>query len=64
MIMLKKWDNGYLVVITKYKPNKELMEEYIDLTPILDNLYMDADSLLGAIKVVKIDNDRYYTSGR
>ena len=32
---VKEWDKGYLVIMAKYKHNKELEEEYIDLVPIL-----------------------------
>lgn len=38
---IKKWDNGYIVVMTKYKHSKKLIEEYIDLIPILSNLYIE-----------------------
>ena len=43
---VKEWDKGYLVVMAKYKHNKELEEEYIDLVPILQKLYFDADEFL------------------
>lgn len=54
---VKEWDKGYLVVMAKYKQNKEPEEEYIDLVPILQNLYFDADKFLKPIKGVKIAND-------
>ena len=54
---VKEWDKGYLVVIAKYKQNKEPEEEYIDLVPILQNLYFDTDKFLKPIKGVKIAND-------
>mgnify|MGYP007132885544 CR=1 FL=1 len=38
-----EWDHGYLVVMAKYK-NQPAEEEYIDLVPILDNLYIDSDA--------------------
>lgn len=53
---VKEWDKGYLVVMAKYKQNKEPEEEYIDLVPILQNLYFDADIFLKPIKGVKIAN--------
>ena len=53
---VKEWDNGYLVVMAKYKQNKEPEEEYIDLVPILQNLYFDTDKFLKSIKGVKIAN--------
>ncbi len=49
-----EWDHGYLVVMAKYK-NIDEIEEYIDLIPILDNLYYDVDEFLKPIKEVKID---------
>lgn len=54
---VKEWDKGYLVVMAKYKQNKEPEEEYIDLVPILQNLYFDTDEFLKPIKGVKIAND-------
>lgn len=49
-----EWDNGYLVVMAKYKNIGEV-EEYIDLIPILENLYYDADQFVRQIKEVKIE---------
>lgn len=51
---VKEWDKGYLVVMAKYK-NLNGMEEYIDLVPILQNLYYDVDEFLAPIKEVQID---------
>ena len=51
---VKEWDNGYLVVMAKYKNLNEI-EEYIDLVPILQNLYYDVDEFLTPIKEVRID---------
>lgn len=48
-----EWDHGYLVVMAKYKGMSEI-EEYIDLIPILEMLYYDADSFLKPIKEVRI----------
>ena len=53
---VKEWDKGYLVVMAKYRQNKEPEEEYIDLVPILQNLYFDAEKFLKPIKGVKIAN--------
>ena len=49
-----KWDNGYLVVLAKYIHNAEPEEEYIDLKPILEDLYIDSASFLKPIKSVRI----------
>lgn len=53
---IKEWDNGYLVVTAKYsgRDNVYEEEEYIDLIPILENLYIDSDSFLSPIKTVRI----------
>ena len=49
-----KWEDGYLVVMAKYRHNDEPEEEYIDLKPILDGLYIDSASFLKPIKSVRI----------
>lgn len=51
---IKEWDNGYLVAMAKYAHNPQPEEEYIDLTPILKNLYFDAAAFLSPIKGVRI----------
>lgn len=53
---VKEWDNGYLVVMAKYKHNDKPEEEYIDLIPILKNLYFDVDEFLKPIKGVEVSN--------
>ena len=52
---IKEWDKGYLVVMAKYKHNKESEEEYIDLIPILEKLYITPEEFLRPIKGVKIE---------
>lgn len=51
---VKEWDNGYLVVTAKYKCFPQDEEEYIDLVPILNNLYFDAQKELDSIQKVSI----------
>lgn len=51
---VKEWDNGYLVVMAKYRHNKENEEEYIDLIPILESLHFDSEEFLEPIKRVII----------
>ena len=51
---VKEWDNGYLVVMAKYKHNEKPEEEYIDLIPILKDLYIDAVHFLKPIKEVRL----------
>ena len=49
-----KCDDGDLVVMAKYKHNTEPEEEYIDLKPILEGLYIDPAAFLKPIKNVRI----------
>lgn len=49
-----EWDHGYIVVMAKYEGHEE-EEEYIDLVPILQNLYFDVDKFLKPIKKVRIE---------
>ena len=51
-----EWNNGYLVVMARYDNSTEEEEEYIDLIPILQNLYMDPYKFLHGIERVCIDN--------
>ena len=55
---IKEWDNGYIVVMAKYQHNQEPEEEYIDLIPILRNLYIDASNFLKPIKEVRLGNGK------
>lgn len=48
-----EWDNGYLVVMSRNFGEEEC-EDYIDLIPILENLYMNAEAFLKDIKGVEI----------
>ena len=54
---VKTWDAGYLVVEAKYRHNAENEDEFIDLTPILEDLYIDPAAFLPSIKGVRIEND-------
>lgn len=49
-----KWDDGYLVVRAKYSHNAKPEEDYIDLKPILKDLYIDSATFLKPIKNVRI----------
>lgn len=51
---VKEWDRGYLVVMAKYQSQPEEAEEYIDLVPILNDLYFDAEKFLAPIRKVRI----------
>ena len=52
-LTVKEWDHGYLVVAARYRSRPD-EEEYIDLLPILKNLYMDSEEFLDPIKKVEI----------
>ena len=58
---VREWDRGYLVVMAKYRHNAEPEEEYIDLIPVLQDLYFDADAFLAPVREVKISYDRQET---
>ena len=49
------WDNGYIEVLAKYRHREGETEEYIDLEPVLEGLYMDKESFLKPIKNVRIE---------
>lgn len=51
---IKKWNYGYIEVMAKYDTMPEDEEEYIDLRPILDNLFIDKEHFLRPIQEVKI----------
>ena len=53
---VKAWEHGYIVVMAKYEGEEEVEEEYIDLVPILKNLYFDVEEFLGEIKEVRLWN--------
>ena len=56
-IKVLKWDNGYIVVLCKNKNEDKLEEDYIDLLPILDNLYIESAEFLAPIKKVEVSYD-------
>lgn len=58
-----EWDKGYIVTMAKYQ-GKDEEEEYIDLIPILENLFIDADTFLQPIKKVRISYDECRTDSR
>lgn len=59
---IKEWDNGYIVVMADYE-GIGLTEEYIDLVPILRNLYIDPDKFLQNIHIVKIGTYESWAHG-
>ena len=53
---IKTWDNGYIVVMAKYAHNSKSEEDYIDIVPILEDLYISPNDFLKPIKGVRIEN--------
>ena len=53
---IKEWDNGYLVTTAKYSTLPTEEEEYIDLVPVLENLYFDPQEFLKPIREVRIQD--------
>ena len=45
--------------MAKYRHNQKPEEEYIDLLPILKDLYIDAASVLKPIREVRLDYDKH-----
>ncbi|MBQ2593143.1 MAG: hypothetical protein II567_07670 [Candidatus Riflebacteria bacterium] len=53
---IKKWNNGYIEVMADFQ-KVGIVEDYIDLRPILDNLNIDKKLFLTPIKEVQIKYD-------
>lgn len=51
---VQEWNNGYLVVEASYAHEEKSVEDYIDLVPILKDLYIDADAFLKPIENVEV----------
>jgi len=54
-LSVKEWDNGYIVVECMGKVKGEY-EDYIDMTYIMENLYMNPEEYLRGIRGVEIEN--------
>lgn len=57
---VKEWDHGYIVVMAKYAHNSQPEEEYIDLVPILKNLFFDVEVFLSPIEGVVVAAQKSY----
>ena len=51
-----QWDAGYIVVKALYDNSPAEEEDYIDLIPILENLYIEPQELLQGVEGVCIEN--------
>ena len=49
-----QWDNGYMTVNAYYSQQDEPVEDYIDLVPILEDLYIDPQKFLSNIRTVEV----------
>ena len=56
-VKVSKWDRGYLEVLAEYEGFRGPVEEFIDLIPILDNLFIDSDEFLSEIEKVEVKDD-------
>ncbi|MCC8120082.1 MAG: hypothetical protein LIP09_15245 [Bacteroidales bacterium] len=50
---VKIWNHGFIEVMAQYK-GIGLVEEYIDLNSILENLYIDPETFLSPIEKVEV----------
>ena len=53
-VRVKKWDDGYLEVDADYGRDVGIVEEYIDLRPVLRALMLNPRSFLSPIKRVEV----------
>ena len=54
IVSVKKWDKGYVEMMMDYGEVGHNEEDYLDLLPVLDNLYIDSDKFLAPIKRVEV----------
>lgn len=54
-LSVKEWDDGYIVVDGDFAGQDGPIEDYIDLKPILERLYIDPEGFLAPIKEVHVD---------
>jgi len=55
-VKVKTWDSGYLEVDADYGPEIGIVEEYIDLRPVLRCLMIRPSPFLKSIRKVEISN--------
>ena len=48
------WDDGYIECLASYDDPPVTEEDYIDLVPILENLYIDPQAFLRGVEGVSI----------
>ena len=58
------WDDGYLEVLAKYRQRDNMVGEYIDLEPVLEQLYYSFLLRIGEKKMMKKLERRVKLSGR
>lgn len=57
IVGVKEWEKGYLVVKAKYGYSEELLEDYIDLKFILDDLKIDSDLYFADVSMIDVWRD-------
>lgn len=55
-VAVKEWDDGYIVVDCLHE-KLGVIEDYIDLAPMMDNLFLNADEIFTPIRKVEIEDD-------
>lgn len=53
---VKNWDHGYIVIDAIYTHSKDPVEDYIDMFPILEQLYIEPESFISTINHVEVAN--------
>lgn len=53
-VKVKSWKDGVITVMTKYSTSDDLVEEYIDVGYVLENLGYDVGNVLNSINEIRI----------
>ena len=61
-VSVKEWDDGYIVVDCLHD-KLGIVEDYIDLIPMMENLFLDAKEILSPVRKVEIENDKSRNAG-
>lgn len=57
---VEEWNHGYIRILAKYTHSEELIEDYIDIEALLEDLRMNPDKFLKPIKEVQVNYDYPY----
>ena len=61
-VSVKGWDDGYIVVDCLHD-KLGIVEDYIDLIPMMENLFLEAKEILSPVRKVEIENDKSRNAG-